>query len=397
MNDDIGEVIRKIKLFAWGRVPFYKRCVNFIDIKSNNFDEFPIIDKKILRENLQAFIAENVGELVSEYTSGSTGHPLTLYKTKREMMYLESMLLRERKKIIPDFNRLKLIKFYAELNSGEADCCSDKIHREKDVLYLSMLHMDESSLEEYVHTIQSEIEAGWMMGPPSAIYRLAKCVHKLGLNCDKIKFVELTGEMVFDYQRDCIKKAFGCPVRNHYGTREFWAIAYECEYGNMHIFDNHVYVENSDEGFIVSTLDQRTMPLIRYRLGDKGEIIKNDCKCGKSSLVLKTFAGRTTDYIKTASGRLISSIAIYMIVVDINLKFKDLICQFQMIQQDFNLFEVNIVLNSGVLDTEVIKNYFVVEFKRIIDDDAQINFAFVKEIQNDPVSGKYKYFITKLQ
>lgn len=396
MNNTLEKKIKAIKEFALNNVPFYKQSGVITNPDSQNFNEFPIITKDILRANSELFLSRKE-RLVAEFTSGSTGFPLTLYKTKSEMMYLEALLIRERKKAVSNFEQLKLIKFYAELHTGE-NRCYDKIHREHNILYLSMLHMDPESMSEYARVIQNDIEEQcWIMGPPSVISRFAQYVFDSGIELNKIQFVEFTGEMLSNYQREITKKAFHCTVRNHYGSREFWAIAYECECGQMHILKDHVFAENSDHGLLVSTLDQRTMPLIRYCVGDHCVVSDKECACGNSAPVLETFGGRTTDFIVTPSGKEISSILIYMIIVNMNLIYRDVVRQFKVIQTAADMFEVYIVSDSSINFTEEPLEYFCEQMQLLLGYTPQLVFHHVDHIPVDAESGKFKYFVSKMR
>lgn len=396
MDNAVKKRIRKSKEYVVQQVPYYKQLGVTADLSTPNFDEFPIITKDDLRRNPENFLTCRNG-LVPEFTSGSTGFPLTLYKTKSEMMHLEAMLVRERKKAVKDFHKLKLIKFYAELHTGD-NRCYEKIHRENQILYLSMLHMNPEDMASYADAIEAEATDGaWMMGPPSVISRFAQYLCDVGKKLHNIKFVEFTGELLSDYQRRITDQAFQCVVRNHYGCREFWCIAYECEYGRMHILQDHVYAENSEQGLLVSTLDQRTMPLIRYCVGDHCIVSHTDCPCGNPAPVLETFGGRTTDFIKTPDGREMSSILMYMIVVNMNLLFQNIVQHFKVVQTQLNSFEVYIVADSAQDITKKPQQYFCEQLTLLLGYEPSISFHYVDQIQVDPKTGKFKYFVSKLQ
>lgn len=396
MDNKIKNKIRMTKEFVIQNVPFYRDKVSLVNFDSPDFSEFPVIQKQDLRDSPELFLS-NKENLISEYTSGSTGFPLTLYKTKTEMMRLEAFLIRERKKAVKDFEKLKLIKFYAELHTGE-NRCYEKIYRENNILYLSMLHMDVQSFEEYIQAIENEVtDGGWIMGPPSVISRFAQYVCDTDRVLAKIKFVEFTGELLNEYQRNVTKKAFDCVIRNHYGSREFWCIAYECECGNMHILENNVYVENSENGLLVSLLGKHTMPLIRYRVGDNCHVSDRKCSCGNNAPILETFSGRTTDFIVTPYGNEVSSILIYMIIVNLNLLYSDIIQQFKVIQKSVDSFDLYAVLSDRQSQTDELEQYFLSQFESILGYTATVTFHYVKDIPVDFKTGKLKYFVSLLK
>ena len=78
------------------------------------------------------------------------------------------------------------------------------------------------------------------------------------------------------------------------------------------------------------------MPLVRYNIGDTGSICEDVCKCGQKSKTLELHGGRTTDYIYSLSGKVISPLAIYLTVVEVNEEFNNIIKRFQARQTRIN-------------------------------------------------------------
>lgn len=119
-----------------------------------------------------------------------------------------------------------------------------------------------------------------------------------------------TAETLFDSDKEKIEEAFGLPVFNRYGSREFGDIAQECEERRgMHICAENVYVEllavsGSGEGEIVITdLNNFAMPMIRYRTGDSASFSEIFCNCGRGLPMLDKVHGRVSDMILTTDGR----------------------------------------------------------------------------------------------
>lgn len=400
IQNNKSALIKNIKEYAVKHVPFYNKTINLSEITNEqNFNEFPIIEKSHIKDNSDAFISDiyNKENLIVEYTSGSTGNPIILYKSKAEMMMLEAKLYKIRNEAFPHFKSLSQIKFYAEnitLDKKEFE----KIIETRHCLYLSMLHLDYDSINEYINKIFQREEKFWMVGAPSVIHRIAVYVLQNDINLkDKIKFIELTGEIAFGFQVDDIKKAFGCIVKNHYGAREFWEIAYECECGALHILDDHVYVENVGNSFLVSTLDQKTMPLIRYKLGDNCEIIKNhNCGCGKTSDIIVPTGARTTDYILTKQGKVVSPIILYMVIIDINDSYNNEIKQFQAVQSKID--KIKLCLCTNITDKNIldeIQEFCKNDFYNILGERMELEIEFHNGfIKND--KKKFKYFISLL-
>jgi phenylacetate-coenzyme A ligase PaaK-like adenylate-forming protein len=102
------------------------------------------------------------------------------------------------------------------------------------------------------------------------------------------------GEQLSAEQRDRIRSAFGCTLRNNYGASEFYAMACECAEGTLHLNHDWVILEAVDRqmrpvppgeashSVLLTNLANRVQPLIRYRLGDSVRFLAERCACGSA-------------------------------------------------------------------------------------------------------------------
>jgi phenylacetate-coenzyme A ligase PaaK-like adenylate-forming protein len=100
------------------------------------------------------------------------------------------------------------------------------------------------------------------------------------------------GEQLSAEQRSRIHAAFGCRVHNNYGSSEFYAMAWECAHGRLHLNHDWLILEPVDRqlrpvlpgevshSVLLTNLANRTQPLIRYRLGDSLRFLPEPCGCG---------------------------------------------------------------------------------------------------------------------
>lgn len=100
---------------------------------------------------------------------------------------------------------------------------------------------------------------------------------------------------------------FKCPVINRYGSREAGPIACSCEKNeglHINILSNYVEIlddndrncAEGEEGRIILTLlNEHAMPLIRYDIGDRGNILKKNCSCGRGFQLMGSVSGRVVD------------------------------------------------------------------------------------------------------
>jgi phenylacetate-CoA ligase len=124
-------------------------------------------------------------------------------------------------------------------------------------------------------------------------------------------------EPIFDFQRALVEQAFGAPVRERYGCNEHALLAQECAQGGMHVATDRVHLEIVREdgthtgpgeigSVLVTDLDSRRMPLVRYRLGDLAAWRASACPCGRPYPLLERVHGRVRDALRSATGALYS-------------------------------------------------------------------------------------------
>ena len=100
------------------------------------------------------------------------------------------------------------------------------------------------------------------------------------------------GEQLSAEQRTRIRTAFDCRVHNNYGSSEFYAMAWECAEGCLHLNHDWLILEPVDRqlravppgevshSVLLTNLANRTQPLLRYRLGDSLRLLPGVCACG---------------------------------------------------------------------------------------------------------------------
>jgi phenylacetate-CoA ligase len=114
----------------------------------------------------------------------------------------------------------------------------------------------------------------------------------------------------------------GCAVYSVYGAMEAGTIGFQCErregfHLNIDLCPVRIV---DDEGkdlppgepgnIVISSLDNRAMVLLNYRIGDRAVLSVDACPCGRTLPLLIRFEGRRSEIITLADGREISSASI---------------------------------------------------------------------------------------
>src|SRR5208282_4648414 len=99
-----------------------------------------------------------------------------------------------------------------------------------------------------------------------------------GLTSVRPRAVFTASETLLDFQRAAIEQAFGTKVFNWYGNSEMTCNIVECARGRLHYRTDYGVLELLDDGTMLCTgLNNRAMPLIRYRVGDRATARQGTC------------------------------------------------------------------------------------------------------------------------
>ncbi|MHC1630841.1 MAG: phenylacetate--CoA ligase family protein [Methanotrichaceae archaeon] len=147
--------------------------------------------------------------------------------------------------------------------------------------------------------------------PSYALY-LAETATDLGV-IDKLdlKIGCFGAEPWSDEARSELENLFNIKAYDSYGLSEMFGpgVAFECQEQNgLHIWEDQLLVEILDSDgepcnpgepgeLVLTSLTKEAMPLIRYHTGDITYLIDEPCNCGRTSIKLHRFLGRSDDML----------------------------------------------------------------------------------------------------
>jgi len=268
-------------------------------------------------------------------------------------------------------------------------------------IILNSSKMDSKIMSKYLEIINKH-QTNLIIAYVQSMYELARFADQNNIEVKKQNAIHTSAGTLFDYMREEIEKVFQCDVYNHYGSREVGPIASECKAHNgLHILMDHLIVETIDtdsntcppgeEGeILITTLNNYSMPLIRYKIDDKG-ILKEDekCICGCNYSKIERILGRSGDNLITKRNEIIS--AEYL---TLTFNYLDGVKQFQIIQKEFDHILIKIVKDEN-FNNQILS---IIEKKMIVlmGQDCRIQFEFPQSIQSTP-TGKYRYTICEIK
>ncbi|MFN2433321.1 MAG: phenylacetate--CoA ligase family protein [Gemmatimonadota bacterium] len=254
----------------------------------------------------------------SSRSSGSTGEPFRVYYDARGWALLKHLVkLRARRACgLRASDRVALLDAVEPHLEG-----ATALERTGRVRRISVLQPPDS----IAHRLDSF--------RPDAVYALPSALREAvragAAAAWRPRLVFTSGELLQGSARAELEAALGCPVRDVYGSSETKEIAWECSRGRTHVNADVVHVEILDgagrclpcgeEGDIVATvLVNGAMPLLRYRLGDRGALLDERCPCGLALPLLGVVTGREVDRLQLANGSSVSPYALTCALEDVD-------------------------------------------------------------------------------
>lgn len=224
-------------------------------------------------------------------------------------------------------------------------------------LWLPSSYLNDEVLGAYYRTLVA-FHPKVLQAYPTPLYLLACFMERNGLRAP-VPYINVVAEYLYDYQRDKIESVFGTKLFNWYGARELGHIATECRvHDGMHINTHGVYIEVIKDGkpvegeigeLVITDLWNRAMPLIRYKIGDLGAISYRKCPCGSELPLISEVGGRYVDTFKKRDGTCIPGVAFTNRII----KDDTGIVKLQIVQKDYETFELNVVKGERYEDTQL--------------------------------------------
>lgn len=340
-------------LVRWSalRSPFYRRwfAEAGVDPKSirtlDDLERLPLLDRGHLAERPDDFLAYPKKAVWASHSSGTSGTPITAYRTAGSSIFEMAALQRQW-----GWFGIPLGAPSVELR-GSTFAGTDPgvvtLHNPgADRLMVSSFRLS----PQFFPAIWEEITAFGpvvMEGWPSSLALLAALIRDAGRTLP-VRGVITSSELMSPAQIDLMRSVYVGPVIDHYGQTERVVMAGGCEAGGYHVFPDYGIMEllpvpgSPGEHEIVGTpLHNWGFPLLRYRTGDRvGTPSAEPCACGRAFPRFGLIGGRAEDLVRAADGR---PVPLASTVIDDLTGLKEV----QFVQHRPGVFEVRMVPGAG--------------------------------------------------
>ncbi len=369
------KLLREVLKYATDHTEFYKKYSG-----STTIDNFPIINKNLIRDNFEAFkssgFTENQYEIVS--TSGSTGAPFSVVHNNGKRLRNRSDSLYFSKRSGYDVgHKLVYIKIWPDTFNFKELCDIWK----KNIFPQSVFKLKDRDIEDLIHKLKSDRSQKSFLGYSSAFEKIClylDSIHSEPIDCNVHSVIAMS-EALNDYTKNAIKKYFSVTPVSRYSNNENGILAQQDGTDPTKFIINSAsyYIETFDiekdipaqKGelgrIVVTDLYNYAMPLIRYDTGDIGIIDVDD----NGVQYLTSIEGRKLDLIYTTKGEIVPSHISYRLC-----KYGDY-KQFQLVQ--YGKKDYLIKLNT---DIKVDEKAMRAEYKDYFGNDANIIIEYVDEI-----------------
>ena len=321
---NVGEVrayqlerLRSLLVHAHASVPFYRERFRQIGLQPSDvrtFEDFariPVLTRQDVLTHLpelwsRAFRRE---DLLLMGTGGSTGVPMSYYKDVDDLDRCQAVLARSH--MWAGKGRWDLLAFFG--SKHEPSGVVGEIKRFARALTERRLFFDTFSAS--AADMRDWVKALWRYKPryaygyPSALEHFATWVKDEHVALPPLRGVIVSAEILYPQQRALLMEMLRAPIFNFYGSREVPNIAATCAQQRMHQVADWVFTEFVSEPtlpasrLIVTPLESRAMPLIRYANDDLGTPADGDCPCGLPYPLMDLNVARVVDVFVTPEGR----------------------------------------------------------------------------------------------
>ncbi|ELS3450257.1 hypothetical protein ACHELS_001474 [Vibrio vulnificus] len=367
-----GKVLNKVRE-AFDKSVFYNELYRFHNVDPHKFKEIsdlsylPIISKKDFLEKTDQLLLSDSdkSKLITANTGGSTGNPLKLYRSNKEVAeeyaYLDFYL----KNVMKINGRKKIII------RGNCDK-SNVLKRFGCNLILSSQLINEGNIEYVVSAIKS-FSPDLVHAYPSSILKLTDLISRKNLDVN-IPNILTSSEKISKQQLDLLKFKYNANFIDLYGNSEHSVLAINTS--GDYVFDLTYGYTEFVEGKIISTkLLSSPMPLIRYDCGDTylNESVKSNELSNKA---LDSIGGRNVEYVYDNKN---NQLPVVSIILGQHYDFFNSVTDYSLVQNKPGELMIEYISNSALSSSDI--NSAIDKMNTITNFALKLKFKKVDKIR----------------
>lgn len=389
--------------YIYENVPYYTKLFDDHGIAPSQIQnrddirKIPLLDKKIIRENFNELISTKINpdKLVYEITSGTTGTPFRIGMDTASFYFADAIQM-----IMWKWAGFNFCNDWIARLAGNKIVPLDtrkppywtKNYTLKQ-MHFSSYHLNEKNALLYYNQIMKN-NIHFISGYPSTIALFASFLLCNNVSL-KLKAVFVSSEPTYSFQKDLIEKVFCCRVFNIFGQAERVLTTVSCGASlDMHYFEQSVVLDfeetnGQDKSLVVSSLINKAMPLINYKLNDLTEDIGKKCSCGRNHKTISPVMTKEEDVVLTPEGYHISASLI-------TFPFKNIagVTEGQIVQKTLDEIVVNVVADVRFKRSQ--EETLISDLKSVLGKNVNIKVERVHAIPRTK-NGKFRFVISELK
>lgn len=392
---------------AANHVPYYRRLLAEHGVRTDEIVDpadfsrrVPTLNRATLVEHMAEFHSENVHTpLIVHRTGGSTGQPLQFPRCPDSIAsgWADYLLTRSWWNVSMGEPVAKVWGHWHDPGGywkrGVFEVKERIKRRATGTVFLSAYEMTPDSMRRFANRIRAR--------RPRAVYGYVSALEVFGhylkdqdldLDLPGEGCVITTSEPLFDATRRFLRRIYGRPVVNEYGSCEAGLMAFECPAGSLHQMHDSHYIEVVDDSgrplspgvpgeLVVTALHSHAVPLIRYRMGDRAILADRVCRCGREGPVLEAIEGRIWEMLRGPSGEVVYP----QIVTVLVMSYIPSARRFQAVQVDLHHVTLRVVCSEEPLPGAI--GAIERELRARLGESMEVSVRRVPEIEVDK-SGK---------
>jgi phenylacetate-CoA ligase len=404
--------LREIVDHAYHHVPYYRDLFRLLKLtpadirQTSDLRKLPRLSKAVARREHRRLQADNCSRFrpAIHRTSGSTGaeHAFLLDRETNAVEFAYYWRYW-------NWAGYRLGDRFAEFSSSYFS--REGLHQRPFVrqpftgrLLLNSLSFTRASAMAYAQAIERH-GARFLKGLPSVLGFFARFLRDAGKDRLGLAAIFTTGELLLPSQRALLESCLGGSVYDSYGQMERLVAISECSQRRMHVNSDYGLLEfgaddedgessetgRSSRGCLGTSLYNRSMPLLRYELGDviEPEASGVRCACGRGLPLVRAITGRVSDSLATPDGRIVPTLF---------LVFRDVagIEAGQFVHEAADRLSIRVVASEAFTETEHARLLTLVRWH--VGPSMALAVARVRpeELVLDP-SGKLKMIVSRVE
>jgi phenylacetate-CoA ligase len=401
--------LRKLLTEVGHSVPYYRDRIRDLgaDPRADDpwriLEQLPKIDKRAYRELGNALQSESPRRSpLLAHTSGTTGERLEVRIDPEAAAYRYLAGFRGRSwwGIEPGDPEFKIWGSGIRTATDRAELAHKVIRWMKDwaigITLVSPFFQSEDDLDRAARVLM-RTKPRLVFGYANSIHLLATHMVNNGLRAGPgwPLAVGYTAEMLLDWQREDIERAFGAPLVAEYGSCEAGVMAFQCPQGGLHTSDDIMIVEvlpvDGGDGelgeIVVTSLPATDYPLIRYRQEDLARRDSEPCPCGRGLGTLGDLTGRMNERFASPSGGIVD-----FIVFDQAMKEQPAIRRFKVVERSPGDLVFLAELHQGQDWMQADQERLLQQCRALLPSDVVLSAAITENLPPEP-SGKFRIMV----